>query len=343
MTPLSVAIIGAGHIAGNYDENTQQGGTGIYTHAGAYTAHNGFVLKTVCDQDAARAEKFRRIWQAGHIATNLEEICGSRHDVISICTPDHAHFDIARSILAAGCCRTIFIEKPLSADVGQIEELIRLGEQRNIHIVTNFQRRNEPAHKEIREHVAANPNNLLSVTGHYMKGLRHIGITMIDTLSYLCGQPDAALAYNRVFNQEIGDYSYEFVLYYPGFTATVKTTDADRFYYNYHIFEIDLLFTDGRLTIVDISQGIREAPVTDYTYSGVKIMNDREAQYRETGYKLSMMNAIEYIYGVTTGEIAHRINTPQASYNNLLILNHIIESFDRGSEKLDFAQKLWKK
>lgn len=343
MSSLSVAIVGTGHIAGGYDEKKLGDDAGIYTHAGAYAAHGGFELKTVFDVDKERAESFRRIWKAGCAATDQAGIYGGFHDVISVCTPDHTHFGMVRDILAAGCCRTVFVEKPLATDLAQLEELIQLAAEHDIHLAVNFQRRNEPVHQEICSLVASRPGELLSVSGHYMKGLRHIGVTMVDTLCYLCGYPEAVLAYNRVFNQEVDDYSYEFVLYYPNFTAVVKTTDADRSRYNYHIFEIDLLFSDRRLTLVDISQGLKETPVTDYAYSGVKILNERESQYRETGYKSSMKDAIGYIYDITTGKAPHGINTPQSSWNNLQIINHITESFERGSVKLHFEQGLWKK
>lgn len=343
MNPLSVAIIGTGRIAGGYDEKRPGGEVGIYTHAGAYAAHGGFEIKTVFDVDRERAASFRHIWKAGCAVTDTAEIHGGFHDVISVCTPDHTHYGIVRDILVAGCCRTVIVEKPLAADLAQIEELIQLAAEREINLIVNFQRRNEPVHGEIRDLVASRPGELLSVSGHYMKGLPHIGVTMIDTLCYLCGYPEAVLTYNRVFNQEVDEYSYEFVLYYPDFTAAVKTTDADRFRYNYHIFEIDFLFSDRRLTLVDISQGLKETPVTGYAYSGVKVMNEKESQYRETGYKSSMKDAIGYIYDVTTGKAPHGVNTPQSSWNNLRIINHITESFERGSVKLHFEQGLWKK
>jgi predicted dehydrogenase len=343
MNSLSVAIIGTGNIAGGYDEKKQGGDIGIYTHAGAYAAHGGFELKTVFDLNRERAEDFCHIWKAGRTATDLGEIYGSHHDVISVCSSDHTHFDIVRNILAAGCCRTVFVEKPLATGIGQIEELIRLATQSNIQVVVNFQRRNEPVHREIRDLVASRPGEILSVTAHYMKGLQHIGITMIDTLTYLCGYPSAVQAFNRVFNQEAEDFSYEFILYYPGFTIAVKTTDADSFVYNYHIFEIDLLFTDRRLALVDNSQRVREVPVTGYAYSGVKVLNEREAQYRETGYKFSMRDAVGYVHNITTGKTAHEVNTPPSSCNNLLIINHVIESFNQGLVKLNLAPGLWKK
>lgn len=343
MNPLSVAIIGAGNIAGGYDVKKINGEVGIYTHAGAYSAHGGFEVRTVFDVDLRAAESFCSTWRAGGVATDLVDIYRSFHDVVSICTPDHTHFDVVCALLAAGCCRTIFIEKPIATELSQIEEIDRLARQADIQVVVNFQRRHDPVHAEVSSLITSSPGIVLSVNAHYMKGLRHIGITMVDTITYLCGYPSAVQAFNRVNNQEVDDYSYEFVLYYPGFTVAVKTTDVNSAVYSYHIFEIDLLLRDRRLALVDNSQRIREIPVAGYAYSGVKVLDEREAKYRETGYKLSMQDAVGYIFDVTTGDTVHAVNTLQTSYNNLLIINRIIESYAQGSVKIIMEPELWKK
>ena len=343
MTHLSVAIIGAGNIAGGYDEKKRQDETGIYTHAGGYAAHGGFRLDTVYDVDENRASRFCSIWHGRAVATALKDIHSKFHDVISVCTPDHTHFEIVRDILQTGCCRTVFVEKPLATDLDQIDELIRLADAKSIDLVVNFQRRNERFHRQIHEEIKARSDDVLSVSGYYTKGLSHIGVTLLDTLCYLCGYPQGVLAYNRVFNQEVGAYSYEFVLYYPGFSVTVKTTDAERFRYNYHLFEIDIFLRDRRLTLVDISQGLRTSPVTEYAYSGVRVLNEQESEYQATEYKTSMQESISYIHNITTKTIPHRINTPQSSWNNHLIINRVTESYERGMVKLNFEQGLWKR
>lgn len=343
MTPLSVAIIGAGNIAGGFDANRRPDDDGIYSHAGAYRAHGGFRLATVFDADPARAAAFQTVWQVKEAATSLGDILTTRHDVISVCTPDVSHFEILAAILEAGCCKTIFAEKPLALEQKQIAEITDLAGRRGIAVVCNYQRRYEPAHEELRRRILEHPQSLLSVCGHYMKGLRHIGTTMIDSIVQLCGLPTAVQAFSRTYNAAAEDYSYEFVLFYPNFTVVVKTVDAEAVGYAYHLFELDLLFSDGRATLVDISQGLRESPVTEYVYSGVKILNDRESVYRETGYKHSMVGAAKYIHDVTRGQIVHTINTPQAAYNNALIATAIGTSFQDGSVKLNFGMDSWKR
>lgn len=343
MKPLSVAIIGTGNIAGGYDEKKTDGESGIYTHAGAYAAHGSFELRTVFDVDRQVAESFCRTWEVSGVSTEIVDIYRGFHDVVSICTPDHTHFDIVRNLLVSGCCRTMFIEKPIATELSQIEEIIQLAKQTDIQVVVNFQRRHDPVHLEVRNQIASSPGIVLSVDAHYMKGLWHIGITMVDMITYLCGYPTAVQAFNRVLNREVDEYSYEFILYYPDFTVVVKTTDADSAAYNYHVFEIDLLLKDRRLALVDNSQRIKEVPVTEYAYSGVRVLNEREVKYRETGYKLSMKDAAGYIFNVTNGNTVHSINTPQTSFNNLLIINHIIESYAQGAVKISLEPELWKK
>ncbi len=343
MNSLSVAIIGTGNIAGGYDEKKLTGEEGVYSHVGSYQSHGGFRLNAVYDPDRQRAAAFCERWKVAENVESLLEIQRMQHDVISVCTPDGTHAGIVRELLQAGCCKTIFVEKPLAATTDEVEEIIQLAQERGINVVINFQRRNEATHRELSELIAARPDDLLSVSSHYMKGLRHMGITMIDTLIMLCGRPLSVQTYNRAFNREADEYSYEFILYFTGFTASVKTVDSERFDYNYHLFEIDLLLADGRKTLVDISQALREVPVTPYAYSGVKVINERQAVIRDTGYKFSMQDAVAYLHEVTSGQKPHATNTPQSFYNDLLIVEKVIESYERGSVKLDLEPQSWKK
>jgi predicted dehydrogenase len=143
MSALSVAIIGAGNIAGNYDEKKQAGASGVYSHAGAYSAHGGFKLSTVYDLDVKKAEDFSRTWGISRSLAELSELYQMRHDVISVCTPDETHVKIVKDILLSGCCATIFVEKPLAMDAAEVDDLIELADHSGINVVVNFQRRTD--------------------------------------------------------------------------------------------------------------------------------------------------------------------------------------------------------
>jgi hypothetical protein len=343
MSTLSVAIIGTGNIAGGFDKNKTVDDSGIYSHAGAYKIHGRFEIKTIFDTDSVKASQFKKDWDVENVCHDMNEIVSSFHDVISICTPDNTHFAILNELLKRKCCKTIFIEKPISHKLEEIEQLISKAEALDVSIVVNFQRRFETEYLKLKETIEQNPAELLSVSCAYMKGLHHIGITMLDTLTMLCGLPSAVLAFSRVLNTEIQEYTYEFILFYDNFSVVVKTIDSDRFKYCYHIFEQDFLFKNKRFSIVDNSQRAKTTPLADYVYSGVKVLKESDSILQDTNYKRSMVDAINYISDLTSGKIKHSINTLNDSFNNLLIINKIIESHDLGLVKINFGKTLWKK
>ena len=336
---LSVAIIGAGLIAGGYDRG-RRSNDGVFSHAGAYINDGRFFLDTVVDILSARAEEFRKEWQVGSAFTSVEDICRQRYDVVSVCTPDSTHFETIRNLIKHRCCKTIFAEKPLAFCREEIIELTGLASESGINIVVNFQRRFEPSHEEIRQLVASGKTRLLAGNAYYIKGLEHIGTTMIDTLVFLCGMPRKVLAFNRVFNNEVNEYSYDFILYYDGFNITVKTVDSEFTLYNYHIFEVDFLFADRRITLNDNSRQLVVRELTGYAYSGVKVLDDRGPHSMPTGYPHAMSAAVDYIHRVTTGCTTHTINTPEESSVNKLIVDAIVSSHEQ-SKAIDIGERLW--
>lgn len=338
---LTVAILGAGQIAGGYDCD-KTADDGVYTHAGAYAKDGRFRLQTVADLDPAKGEAFLRAWQAGSATTRLEDILNGYHDIISICTPDRTHFGIIAEIIRSRSCRTIFAEKPLALTLAEVTEAERLAREAGINIVVNFQRRFDPVLDGIRRRLATVGGRVLAATAFYIKGLEHIGTTMIDTLIFLCGIPHRVLAFNRVYNRETAEFTYEFILFYDGFNVTVKSIDTEPSAYRYHIFEIDLLLADCRITINDNSRQVVTRILTDYAYKGVKVLDDRRPDHAETGYGLAMLGAVDYIHRITVGNIPHTINTPEASALNKAIVDSVILSHDRGAP-VEIGDNTWKR
>jgi predicted dehydrogenase len=327
---LTVAIIGAGRIAGGYDADKIQDDSAIYTHAGAYAKDGRFSLDIVCDTNADKAAAFRRQWEMGASTSDLNEIFTARHDVISVCTPDNAHYEVISNIIRHRAAKTIFAEKPLALHTEEIREILRIAGENGVNLVVNFQRRFDPSYEQLRQVIAKDSSCLLAVNAYYMKGLDHNGVTLIDTLTCLCGVPRTVYAYNRVYNNEAGAYTYEFVLFFNSHNATVKTTDRDRGGYHYHIFEIDLLFADKRVTLNDNSRTIETKQVGNFAYSGVKALADRQPTYEDSGYRSSMVKAVAYIHDITTGKKRHTINTPEMSYEHMRIVEAIKLSYDKG-------------
>lgn len=338
---LSTAIIGTGQIAGEYDRRRNPDETGIYTHAGAYRNDGRFRLQTVCDIDPEKASSFRQDWGAARWTTHLSDLAGGYHDVISICTPDKTHPAILLALIESRCCRTVFVEKPLAMSRRRTVQIIAAAQKANINVVVNYQRRFEQTYGDLRRHVGTGGGTpLLTATAHYIKGLLHIGTTMIDTLTAVCGYPQQVLAFNRVWNRDIKAYSYDFILIYPHYTVCVTTADSAHDRYNYHIFELDFLLRDRRITLTDCTRYKETRSLTGFTYSGVNVLDDGHPVRERTEFDQSMVKAIRYLHAITTGERPHDVNRPEHSYNNSLIIEKIILSYRLGC-KVTIKETEW--
>lgn len=330
---LTVSIIGAGNIAGGFDEKKLSNSKAIFTHAGAYSNNSNFTLKQIFDVDKIRASEFKTIWNVENVAKTEDDIIDNFQDIISICSPDRFHFETLKKILLNNSCKTVFVEKPLGSNIEEVQEIYKLSKQSNIDIVVNFQRRFDSSYEDI------DIQNILSVNAHYVKGLNHIGITMIDTITMIFDYPKSVYSYNRVFNKEITEYSYEFILFYDDFTVSVKTIDKDE--YNYHLFDIDIFTKDGRINFVDNGNSKVIYGVSDYAYSGVKVLTQNPKKIL-TKYEKSMSKSVEYLYAITNTSKKHTVNTVDAVLNNHILVEKIIESYNK-EKKLDLEEKLWKR
>jgi predicted dehydrogenase len=333
---LTVSIIGAGNIAGGFDEKKLDKDSGIFSHAGAYKKDGRFILKNIFDVDSVRAKEFQKYWEVENIVDNGENILNNYQDIISICSPDKFHFQTIKDILVNNSCKTIFVEKPIGLNLQEVEEIYELSKQSNINIMINFQRHFDKNYDDINEI----KSDVLTVNCCYIKGLNHIGITMIDTLIMLFGYPKSVYSYSRVYNNEVKDFTYEFILFYDTFNITIKSIDEEK-EYNYHIFDIDIFTKDKRIVFTDNGNTMIDYNLSNYAYSGVKVLTN-EPKISKTNYSASMLKSIEYLYDITKKNKKHTLNTPMISYNNHILLDKIIESF-KLKQEIKLEEKLWKK
>lgn len=84
----------------------------------------------VCDQSVTR----RRVAEQANPGIRTFEsfsdlIEGTNLDAVAIATPSHSHFDLVRQALASGL--HVLVEKPITTDSGQAEELEKIAEEVN--------------------------------------------------------------------------------------------------------------------------------------------------------------------------------------------------------------------
>ncbi|MDO9348112.1 MAG: Gfo/Idh/MocA family oxidoreductase, partial [Anaerolineales bacterium] len=76
------------------------------------------------------------------VYADLDQALAQKPEAVFVCNPSSLHVPIALRAAQAGC--HLFIEKPLSHNFEQVEELINLVESRNIKAVVGYQMRFHP-------------------------------------------------------------------------------------------------------------------------------------------------------------------------------------------------------
>lgn len=137
MNRLRAAVIGAGHL-GKF-------------HAQKYANLAEIDLTAIIDNQAIRAQKLAKSFNT-QAFTNYQTIL-NYIDLASIAVPTQQHYPIARECLKAGV--HVLIEKPISADIHQAQQLIKLAQKYNCILQVGHSERFHPAlqlvHKELQQ------------------------------------------------------------------------------------------------------------------------------------------------------------------------------------------------
>lgn len=116
---MKVAVIGAGYWGPNLIRN--------------FLSQDEVENVIACDRDENRLAKMQKTFHGIEISTDYEEII-KRVDVeiVAIATPVSLHYEIAKKSLLAG--KHCWIEKPMTVNSAEAEELIALAEKQNLKI-----------------------------------------------------------------------------------------------------------------------------------------------------------------------------------------------------------------
>ncbi len=247
---LRAAIVGCGDVAGGYDESSADGS--VFTHAGSYRRHaRSIELKACVEPDSSRRRAFQKAWRVESGLASLRELFSGdgSYDLISVCTPDRLHEENLRAVISSGRARMIWAEKPLTTSARSAEAVLKLARKRGVGVRLSNHRRWEPEHARLASELADGLiGELVGFHASYVKGLTHIGCTMIDTLRLLLGEPRFIQAIPPFDKGSYpGDPSISFFADFGGAAGLVHGVDVDR--YVYSVFEIEIIGAKGRVRV----------------------------------------------------------------------------------------------
>ncbi len=93
-------------------------------------------VAAICDRHPAAQKRAMNAFPSVKVVSDANEILRSPDiDVVAVVTPVWTHFELAKAALENG--KHVFLEKPLTSNVEQAEELIELAEKKNLQIMVD--------------------------------------------------------------------------------------------------------------------------------------------------------------------------------------------------------------
>jgi len=256
---LRALIVGAGKIAAGYD---QPGSKEVLSHAHGFLSVSGFKLVGFVDKNLAQAQQAAAKWGGKAFADLGSAFAEGPIDVVTVATPDGTHAKLLKQ-LAAYAPRLVFCEKPLALnwqDAGEIEALYR-GLPTQIQV--NYLRRFVPDFRAVKQAIAEGRyGRFLVGTGYYVNGFLHNGSHMVDLLRYWLGEVEAArnLDPSKATQADplSGDAADEEKSVLLNFVNGGQFTAHSLPGNPYWVFEMDLLFEQKRLRLLDSGFALQE-------------------------------------------------------------------------------------
>ena len=264
---LNVLIVGAGAIGAFYDTPDSEY---FLTHAHAFSAHPDFNLLGFVDTNLERVQSAGRLWRCRAFGSIEEAFRNERIDIACIAVPDEMHYALLKKVSALPV-RAVFTEKPLTKTLRDAEEIVAIYGNRMIPVCVNYKRSFVPEFEALRNDIKRGAlGNYLTGTGYYGKGLLHNGSHLIQLLHFLIGDIEE----HTIVASENDFYSDD-----PSISATL-TFDNKKLFNLRHIscshftiFEVDLIFENGRVRITDAGFKIEyHAVIEHHVFKGYNFL-----------------------------------------------------------------------
>jgi UDP-N-acetylglucosamine 3-dehydrogenase len=204
---LKTAVIGAGNIGFHHCRNYFQ--SELCEFIGVY------------DSDSNQLKKVKEAFNC-YLFSNLDELIQQKPDAVSICVPTHLHYQVAKKCLENGI--HCLVEKPLSTDLNEIDELIDLAAKKNLVLTVGQIERFNPAVKQLKEIIETGilgeiVNIVAKRVGGYPPSLSETGVYFdlavhdLDIILYLLNEEPEKVTTHKlsIFNSKVDDASSVFI------------------------------------------------------------------------------------------------------------------------------------
>jgi len=246
---LNVVIIGAGKIGASRDEPES---VSIQSHAHGVMTNPDFKLCGFIDRDIKIAKRQASRWHTKYYESI--QVCQKEIniDVVIIAVPDKHHY-ICFEQLVQQTIPLIILEKPVALTQEDGRHMQVLAEKMNQKVLVNYSRRFNPIYTQLAKRMRQGEwGAFIGGSGYYGKGICHNGTHMLDLLNYLLGSFKQHILIKRIKTEGLEDQDVSAVLRYATGDFSLETIKEK----HYTIFDMDLLFEQGRIQVSDLGRRI---------------------------------------------------------------------------------------
>lgn len=201
-----VGIIGLGNIAAFY---SNPDAPAPYCHAGGIHHSETVTLAAVADLDPERRERFRDVWgpvfpDTAYYNSAEAMLEGEDLDIVAVCNRGPHHYETVLEVVAAEP-RAIFLEKPLSCSLEEMDSMFAAADAKAIPITVSYSRHWAPhvlrLQKLVRDGIIGEVESVVGYTGKaFLSFAGHVSDLICQFAGY---DATAVYARGRVPQQDV--------------------------------------------------------------------------------------------------------------------------------------------
>ncbi len=195
-------------------------------------------LRWLCDADPLRREELAHRYPGVRTTGSFEALLADPElDAVVIATPVPTHYALAKQALEAG--KHVFVEKPPTMKEGEMEELLRLAEERDLVLMPGHLLLYHPGVRKLKELVDSGElGDVLCVYGNRQNlgkirkdenALWSLGVHDLSVILYLVDEePEEAVAHGNAFlNEGVEDVVFCYLRFPSGKIAHMHLSWLD--------------------------------------------------------------------------------------------------------------------
>ncbi|WP_047864339.1 Gfo/Idh/MocA family protein [Rubrobacter aplysinae] len=164
--------------------------------------HPGVEVAGLVSRSPETVQSYGEQYGVSHRSTDLRQLLVLEPEIVFVSSPTETHFEIVTQCLRAGV--NVYVDKPLSYDLAEAEEMAALAEARGLLLAVGFNRRFVPLYREARDWMEAGGGLELAVAHKSRTASQRAParqtvyddlIHVVDTLVWLGGPAAETLHY----------------------------------------------------------------------------------------------------------------------------------------------------